>query len=88
MLLLCYVRLIRLALVRDEKEALARALDRLQMVGSGSAPGARGLREAVHSLEEQLLKERAKSQRSAIKKSQEQRLLVEQVSVHITFVQL
>lgn len=68
-----------LALVRDEKEALARALDRLQMVGSGSAPGARGLREAVHSLEEQLLKERAKSQRSAIKKSQEQRLLVEQL---------
>ncbi|XP_056302151.1 centrosomal protein CCDC61 isoform X1 [Danio aesculapii] len=68
-----------LALVRDEKEALAKALDRLQMVGSGSAPGARGLREAVHSLEEQLLKERAKSQRSAIKKSQEQRLLVEQL---------
>ncbi|XP_050948207.1 centrosomal protein CCDC61 isoform X1 [Labeo rohita] len=68
-----------LALVRDEKEALAKALDRLQMVGAGSTPGARGLREAVHSLEEQLLKERAKSQRSASKRSQEQRLLLEQL---------
>ncbi|XP_042634900.1 centrosomal protein CCDC61 isoform X2 [Cyprinus carpio] len=68
-----------LALVRDEKEALAKALDRLQMVGAGSAPGARGLREAVHSLEEQLLKERAKSQCSASKRSQEQRLLLEQL---------
>lgn len=43
-----------LALVKDEKEALAKALDRLQMAGAGSAPGARGFREAVHSLEEQL----------------------------------
>uniref|UniRef100_A0A8C2GRF3 Centrosomal protein CCDC61 n=1 Tax=Cyprinus carpio TaxID=7962 RepID=A0A8C2GRF3_CYPCA len=68
-----------LALVRDEKEALAKALDRLQMVGAGSTPGARGLREAVRSLEEQLLKERAKSQRSASKRSQEQRLLLEQL---------
>uniref|UniRef100_A0A8C2FWW6 Coiled-coil domain containing 61 n=1 Tax=Cyprinus carpio TaxID=7962 RepID=A0A8C2FWW6_CYPCA len=68
-----------LALVRDEKEALAKALDRLQMVGACSTPGARGLREAVRSLEEQLLKERAKSQRSASKRSQEQRLLLEQL---------
>ncbi|XP_016368249.1 coiled-coil domain-containing protein 61-like isoform X1 [Sinocyclocheilus rhinocerous] len=68
-----------LALVRDEKEALAKALDRQQMVGAGSAPGARGLREAVHSLEEQLLKERAKSQRSASKRSQEQLLVLEQL---------
>ncbi|KAK7131208.1 hypothetical protein R3I94_016363 [Phoxinus phoxinus] len=68
-----------LALVRDEKEALAKALDRLQMAGAGSTPGARGFREAVHSLEEQLLKERAKSQRSASKRSQEQRLLLEQL---------
>ncbi|RXN26982.1 leukemia inhibitory factor receptor-like isoform X2 [Labeo rohita] len=73
------IRALRLALVRDEKEALAKALDRLQMVGAGSTPGARGLREAVHSLEEQLLKERAKSQRSASKRSQEQRLLLEQL---------
>lgn len=65
--------------MRDEKEALAKALDRLQMAGAGSTPGARGFREAVHSLEEQLLKERAKSQRSASKRSQEQRLLLEQV---------
>lgn len=65
--------------MRDEKEALAKALDRLQMVGAGSTPGAHGIREAVHSLEEQLLKERAKSQRSASKRSQEQRLLLEQV---------
>uniref|UniRef100_A0A672N5P4 Centrosomal protein CCDC61 n=1 Tax=Sinocyclocheilus grahami TaxID=75366 RepID=A0A672N5P4_SINGR len=68
-----------LALVRDEKEALAKALDRQQMVGAGSAPGPRGLREAVHSLEEQLLKERAKSQRSASKRSQEQLLVLEQL---------
>ncbi|XP_056587268.1 centrosomal protein CCDC61 isoform X2 [Triplophysa dalaica] len=68
-----------LALVRDEKEALAKALDRLQMVGAGSTPGVRGLREAVHSLEEQLLKERAKNQRSASKRAQEQRLLLEQL---------
>lgn len=65
--------------MRDEKEALAKALDRLQMVGAGSTPGAHGLREAVRSLEEQLLKERAKSQRSASKRGQEQRLLLEQV---------
>lgn len=65
--------------MRDEKEALAKALDRLQMVGAGSTPGAHGIREAVRSLEEQLLKERAKSQRSASKRSQEQRLLLEQV---------
>ncbi|TRY97903.1 hypothetical protein DNTS_034132 [Danionella cerebrum] len=68
-----------LALVRDEKEVLAKALDRLQMSGSASKAGPRGLRDVVASLEEQLLKERAKSQRSAIKRSQEQRLLVEQL---------
>ncbi|XP_051532885.1 centrosomal protein CCDC61-like isoform X1 [Myxocyprinus asiaticus] len=68
-----------LALVRDEKEALAKALDHLQMVGASSTPGALGLREAVHSLGEQLLKERAKSQRSASKRGQEQRLLLEQL---------
>lgn len=68
-----------LALVRDEKEALAKALDRLQMVGVGSTPGARVLRDAVRNLEEQLLKERAKNQRSASKRSQEQRILLEQL---------
>ncbi|XP_062867608.1 centrosomal protein CCDC61 [Trichomycterus rosablanca] len=68
-----------LAVVREEKEALAEALERLQAVGGDSTPGARGLREAVHSLEEQLMKERAKSQRSASKRGQEQRHLVEQL---------
>ncbi len=65
--------------MRDEKEALAKALDRLQMVGADSTPGAHGFREVVRSLEEQLLKERAKSQRSASKRNQEQHLLLEQV---------
>lgn len=66
-------------MVREEKEALAEALERLQTVGSDSNPGTRGLREAVHSLEEQLMKERAKSQRSANQRGQEQRHLMEQV---------
>nr|XP_046163286.1 centrosomal protein CCDC61-like isoform X2 [Oncorhynchus gorbuscha] len=70
-----------LALVRDEKEALTKALERLQIVGTGSTPGggARGLREVVRSLEDQLLRERAKSQRSATKRGQEQRRLLEQL---------
>ncbi|CAB1352708.1 unnamed protein product [Coregonus sp. 'balchen'] len=70
-----------LALVREEKEALTKALERLQIVGAGSTPGggARGLREVVRSLEDQLLRERAKSQRSATKRGQEQRLLLEQL---------
>lgn len=70
-----------LALVKEEKEALAQALERLQMVGSSSTQGGgvHGLRDVVRSLEEQLLRERAKSQRSASKKGQEQRLLMEQL---------
>ncbi|XP_038860670.1 centrosomal protein CCDC61-like [Salvelinus namaycush] len=70
-----------LTLVREEKEALAKALERLQLVRSASTPGggARGLREVVRSLEDQLLRERAKSQRSASKRGQEQRLLLEQL---------
>lgn len=70
----------RLAVVREEKDALAEALERLRSVGTGSTSETRGLREAVHSLEEQLLKERAKSQRSASKRGQEQRQLMEQVN--------
>lgn len=66
-------------MVREEKDALAEALERLR-VGTGSNSGTRGLREVVRSLEEQLLKERAKSQRSASKRGQEQRHLMEQVS--------
>ncbi|XP_012989884.1 coiled-coil domain-containing protein 61 isoform X3 [Esox lucius] len=70
-----------LALVREEKEALAKALERLQIVGAASTSGAgtQGSRELVRSLEDQLLRERAKSQRSASKRGQEQRLLLEQL---------
>ncbi|KAJ8405873.1 hypothetical protein AAFF_G00313100 [Aldrovandia affinis] len=69
-----------LALVREEKEALAKALDRLRGgVGSSPGGGARGLRDVVRELEEQLLRERAKGQRSASKRGQEQRLLLEQL---------
>ncbi|CAJ1064213.1 centrosomal protein CCDC61 isoform X4 [Xyrichtys novacula] len=70
-----------LALVREEKEAMAKVLERLQLSGSGSTSGHedwRG-RDVVTTLEEQLVKERAKSQRSASKRSQEQRLLKEQL---------
>ncbi|XP_028839260.1 centrosomal protein CCDC61 isoform X2 [Denticeps clupeoides] len=76
---LCRLRA-ELALVREEKEALAEALERLQVMGIRSSPGlARGLQETVRSLEEQLLRERAKTQRSASKRGQEQRLLIEQL---------
>ncbi|KAK1788328.1 hypothetical protein P4O66_016773 [Electrophorus voltai] len=68
-----------LAVVREEKDALAKALERLQLVGPSSTPGTLGLREAVRSLEEQLLRERAKSQRSASKRGQEQHHLMEQL---------
>lgn len=37
------------------------------------------IRDVVRTLEEQLVKERTKSQRSATKRCQEQRLLIEQV---------
>lgn len=69
-----------MAVVKEEKDALADALERLRALGTGSSSGTRGLREAVRSLEEQLLRERAKSQRSASKRGQEQRHLMEQVS--------
>lgn len=70
-----------LALVKEEKEAMAKVLERLQIGGSGSAPGREDWRakDVVRTLEEQLVKERAKSQRSASKRCQEQRLLVEQL---------
>nr|XP_023669437.1 coiled-coil domain-containing protein 61 isoform X2 [Paramormyrops kingsleyae] len=70
-----------LARVQGEKDALARALDQLQVAGVGQTPGggARGLREVIQSLEEQLLRERAKNQRSASKRSQEKRLLLEEL---------
>ncbi|CAL8401664.1 unnamed protein product [Boreogadus saida] len=68
-----------LAQVREEKQALAHALQRLQGGGAGGREAVRRSREAVRDLEEQLLKEQAKGQRSASRRGQEQRLLVEQL---------
>uniref|UniRef100_A0A665TWC3 Centrosomal protein CCDC61 n=1 Tax=Echeneis naucrates TaxID=173247 RepID=A0A665TWC3_ECHNA len=70
-----------LTLVKDEKEAMAKVLERLQMTASGSIPGREDwrVRDVVRTLEDQLVKERAKSQRSASKRCQEQRLLMEQL---------
>ncbi|KAM4619997.1 centrosomal protein CCDC61 isoform 2-T2 [Polymixia lowei] len=70
-----------LLLVKEEKEAMAKTLERLQIGGGGPAPGREAwrIRDMVRTLEEQLVKERAKSQRSASKRGQEQRLLVEQL---------
>ncbi|CAK6953615.1 centrosomal protein CCDC61 isoform X2 [Scomber scombrus] len=70
-----------LALVKEEKEAIAKVLERLQISGDGSVPARedRRGRDVVRTLEEQLVKERAKSQRSASKRCQEQRLLMEQL---------
>ncbi|XP_034034609.1 coiled-coil domain-containing protein 61-like isoform X2 [Thalassophryne amazonica] len=70
-----------LAHVKEEKEAIAKILERLQLGGSGSTPGREDwrIRDVVRMLEEQLVKERAKSQRSASKRNQEQRLLKEQL---------
>lgn len=69
--------------MKEEKEAMAKVLERLQVSGSGSTPGREDwrAREVVRTLEEQLVKERAKSQRSASKRCQEQRLLMEQVDL-------
>ncbi|KAM9788354.1 centrosomal protein CCDC61 [Neosynchiropus ocellatus] len=70
-----------LALVKEEKESMAKVLERLQLSGGGAPAGREDwrTREVVRSLEEQLAKERAKSQRSAGKRCQEQRLLTEQL---------
>ena len=65
--------------MREEKQALAHAVERLQGGGGGGREAVRRSREALRDLEEQLLKEQAKGQRSASRRSQEQRLLVEQV---------
>ncbi|XP_035034003.1 centrosomal protein CCDC61 isoform X1 [Hippoglossus stenolepis] len=70
-----------LALVKEEKEAMTKALEQLQMTASGSTCGREDwrVRDVARTLEEQLVKERAKSQRSASKRCQEQRLLMEQL---------
>ncbi|KAL3042491.1 hypothetical protein OYC64_020426 [Pagothenia borchgrevinki] len=69
-----------LALVKEEKEAMGNVLERLQIGGGGSVAGRedRRGRDVVRHLEEQLLKERAKGQRSASKRCQDQQLLMEQ----------
>ncbi|KAJ4929773.1 hypothetical protein JOQ06_018794 [Pogonophryne albipinna] len=69
-----------LALVKEEKEAMGNVLERLQVGGGGSVAGRedRRGRDVVRHLEEQLLKERAKGQRSASKRCQDQQLLMEQ----------
>uniref|UniRef100_A0A8C3AES1 Centrosomal protein CCDC61 n=1 Tax=Cyclopterus lumpus TaxID=8103 RepID=A0A8C3AES1_CYCLU len=69
-----------MALVKEQKDAMAKVLERLQSGGGGAAPGREDwrARDVVRTLEEQLVKERAKSQRSASKRCQEQRLLLEQ----------
>uniref|UniRef100_A0A3B4H2I9 Centrosomal protein CCDC61 n=1 Tax=Pundamilia nyererei TaxID=303518 RepID=A0A3B4H2I9_9CICH len=70
-----------LALVKEEKESMAKVLERLQLSGSDPTSGREDwrMRDVVRTLEEQLVKERAKSQRSMSKRCQEQRLLVEQL---------
>lgn len=68
--------------MKEEKEATAKVLERLQLGGNVSTPGGPQDwrdRDVVRTLQEQLHKERAKSQRSASKRCQEQRLLMEQV---------
>lgn len=60
---------------------MTKVLERLQFSAENSASDREGwrIRDVVRTLEEQLLKERTKSQRSATKRCQEQRLLIEQV---------
>ncbi|XP_037543439.1 centrosomal protein CCDC61 [Nematolebias whitei] len=70
-----------LAAVKEEKEGMAKALGRLQLSGKCSTAEREDwrIRDVVRTLEEQLIKERAKSQRSTSKRCQEQRLLMEQL---------
>lgn len=60
---------------------MAKVLERLQFSAGGSPSDREDwrIRDVVRTLEEQLVKERTKSQRSATKRCQEQRLLIEQV---------
>uniref|UniRef100_A0A3Q3WU17 Centrosomal protein CCDC61 n=1 Tax=Mola mola TaxID=94237 RepID=A0A3Q3WU17_MOLML len=72
---------VELAVVKEEKEAMSKVLEQLQVSRSSSTPGREDwrVRDAVRTLQEQLVKERAKNQRSASKRCQEQRLLLEQL---------
>lgn len=60
---------------------MAKVLERLQLSAGNSTSDREDwrVRDVMRTLEEQLVKERAKSQRSAAKRCQEQRLLMEQV---------
>uniref|UniRef100_A0A1A8G357 Centrosomal protein CCDC61 n=1 Tax=Nothobranchius korthausae TaxID=1143690 RepID=A0A1A8G357_9TELE len=70
-----------LFVVKEEKEAMAKVLERVQMSGNVSIAGQEDwrIRGVVRTLEEQLIKERAKSQRSTNKRCQEQQFLMEQL---------
>ena len=72
--------------MKEEKEAMTKTLEQLQMTASGSTSGREDwrVRDVARTLEEQLVKERAKSQRSASKRCQEQRLLMEQVDLLVS----
>lgn len=65
---------------------MAKVLERLQLSGGNSTSNREDwrVRDVMRTLEEQLVKERAKSQRSATKRCQEQRLLMEQVRFFIS----
>lgn len=67
--------------MKEEKESMAKVLERMQISGNSSALGRDdcGVRDVVRTLEEQLVKERAKNHRTANKRCQEQRHLLEQV---------
>uniref|UniRef100_A0A1A8N0W9 Centrosomal protein CCDC61 n=1 Tax=Nothobranchius pienaari TaxID=704102 RepID=A0A1A8N0W9_9TELE len=70
-----------LFVVKEEKEAMAKVLERVQMSGNVPIAGQEDwrIRDVVRTLEEQLIKERAKSQRSTNKRCQEQQFLMEQL---------
>ncbi|MGH0119213.1 UNVERIFIED_CONTAM: hypothetical protein FKN15_013308 [Acipenser sinensis] len=71
-----------LAKLRQEKEVLAGALERMQAEGSrphSDPRGVRVLKDVVHSLEEELLRERTRNKRAQSKREQEYRQLQEQL---------
>lgn len=80
----------RLALAREEKESMAKVLERMQVSGNSStlARDDCGVRDAVRTLQEQLVKERAKNHRTVSKRCQEQRLLMEQVHLRLLLLRI
>ncbi|MGH0117968.1 UNVERIFIED_CONTAM: hypothetical protein FKN15_042743 [Acipenser sinensis] len=68
--------------LHQEKEVLAGALERMQAEGSrphSDPRGVRVLKDVVHSLEEELLRERTRNKRAKSKREQEYRQLQEQL---------